>query len=131
MFGLLGKDLSASDEKWMPRGRAARLIGQLTSMVAFFPLAVLVGIATSWCLDFLGGTTGGLTRLERWIGSEDVVLAALIAFIFFLAYVFSRAIFMLIAFRLTSIRGRCSQCLYDLTGNVSGVCPECGTTTER
>ena len=24
---------------------------------------------------------------------------------------------------------RCSQCDYDLTGNVSGVCPECGTHT--
>jgi hypothetical protein len=25
--------------------------------------------------------------------------------------------------------GRCEKCLYDLTGNVSGVCPECGTPT--
>jgi hypothetical protein len=24
-------------------------------------------------------------------------------------------------------RGRCRKCLYDLTGNVSGICPECGT----
>lgn len=24
-------------------------------------------------------------------------------------------------------QGRCSKCRYDLTGNVSGVCPECGT----
>jgi len=23
--------------------------------------------------------------------------------------------------------GRCRKCDYDLTGNVSGVCPECGT----
>jgi hypothetical protein len=23
--------------------------------------------------------------------------------------------------------GRCRKCLYDLTGNVSGICPECGT----
>jgi hypothetical protein len=26
-------------------------------------------------------------------------------------------------------RGRCVQCGYDLTGNESGVCPECGTKT--
>ena len=26
-----------------------------------------------------------------------------------------------------STRGRCRKCLYDLTGNVSGICPECGT----
>jgi len=25
------------------------------------------------------------------------------------------------------IEGRCLKCGYDLTGNVSGVCPECGT----
>ena len=24
-------------------------------------------------------------------------------------------------------QGRCPHCGYDLTGNVSGVCPECGT----
>ena len=26
--------------------------------------------------------------------------------------------------------GRCQECAYDLTGNVSGVCPECGTKIE-
>jgi hypothetical protein len=26
--------------------------------------------------------------------------------------------------------GRCRRCGYDLTGNVSGVCPECGTETQ-
>jgi hypothetical protein len=28
------------------------------------------------------------------------------------------------------VPGRCSRCDYDLTGNVSGVCPECGTSTD-
>jgi hypothetical protein len=27
--------------------------------------------------------------------------------------------------------GRCSRCRYDLTGNESGVCPECGTAVDR
>ena len=27
--------------------------------------------------------------------------------------------------------GHCQNCGYDLTGNVSGVCPECGTTVKR
>lgn len=27
--------------------------------------------------------------------------------------------------------GRCPKCEYDLTGNVSGVCPECGTVVRR
>ena len=28
-------------------------------------------------------------------------------------------------------RGHCEHCGYDLTGNVSGVCPECGTPTSE
>lgn len=28
-------------------------------------------------------------------------------------------------------RGLCMKCGYDLTGNVTGVCPECGTKVER
>ncbi len=27
--------------------------------------------------------------------------------------------------------GKCGQCGYDLTGNVSGVCPECGTKLNK
>jgi len=27
--------------------------------------------------------------------------------------------------------GHCSKCGYDLTGNTSGCCPECGTETKR
>jgi hypothetical protein len=27
------------------------------------------------------------------------------------------------------LHGQCPQCGYDLTGNVSGVCPECGEAT--
>lgn len=29
--------------------------------------------------------------------------------------------------RIGEITGRCTHCWYDLTGNVSGYCPECGT----
>ena len=28
-------------------------------------------------------------------------------------------------------RGLCIECGYDLTGNMSGVCPECGTKIEK
>jgi len=29
------------------------------------------------------------------------------------------------------VLGHCPQCAYDLTGNVSGVCPECGRLLEQ
>ncbi len=38
------------------------------------------------------------------------------------------------SYRLTRYRhghGLCVECGYDLTGNVSGVCPECGTATQE
>ena len=31
--------------------------------------------------------------------------------------------------KLRSANGRCMKCAYDLYGNVSGICPECGTPT--
>jgi len=33
--------------------------------------------------------------------------------------------------RLRAARGRCTKCGYDLTGNVSGRCPECGEPIPR
>ena len=30
-----------------------------------------------------------------------------------------------------ALSGRCAECNYDLTGNVSGICPECGAPTGR
>jgi hypothetical protein len=30
-----------------------------------------------------------------------------------------------------TIRGRCLSCGYNLTGNTTGICPECGTTIDR
>ena len=31
----------------------------------------------------------------------------------------------------STIQGRCLRCGYDLTGNISGKCPECGNPTEN
>ncbi len=33
--------------------------------------------------------------------------------------------------RMRHRRGLCAKCGYNLTGNVSGVCPECGTPIEQ
>ena len=33
--------------------------------------------------------------------------------------------------RAKQVEGSCRECGYDLTGNVSGVCPECGTRIEK
>ena len=31
----------------------------------------------------------------------------------------------------TRVRRRCTNCTYDLTGNISGICPECGCAAPR
>jgi len=56
--------------------------------------------------------------------SMDVPFVAL-----FLLFAVAPAIRIGIAWRgrVADLRGRCQKCRYDLTGNPSGVCPECGS----
>ncbi|MBN2446332.1 MAG: hypothetical protein JXO22_06395 [Phycisphaerae bacterium] len=44
-----------------------------------------------------------------------------------MAYLITRAVYMGIRWeKIEPGSGRCTNCGYDLTGNVSGRCPECG-----
>jgi hypothetical protein len=69
-------------------------------------------------IDFDRWTSGG------WSLSADVSLRLLAA-----ASAIGVAVLTLLARRLRrrAEAGHCPACGYDLTGNVSGVCPECGT----
>ena len=40
-------------------------------------------------------------------------------------------VFQRVRSRLRRMRNQCLRCSYDLTGNVSGICPECGTPVEE
>ena len=82
-----------------------------------FPTARLVALAAILCASFAtlfyAGATGAVVA--------SVVLAGL-------------ALGVAVAPRrrreAQAAVGRCSACSYDLTGNASGVCPECGTLIE-
>jgi hypothetical protein len=74
-----------------------------------------------------------VTLLGRCLGSEEVAMAVDLTVLMAVPYVVAR----LVATGLALIdgpvrrdrrrrRGLCVKCAYDLTGNVSGVCPECG-----
>ena len=63
--------------------------------------------------------TGGLPRL--------VVFAAYVTVTFLFAYVPAHLIFTHMRWRTIEDDGpRCGACDYNLTGNTSGICPECG-----
>ncbi len=64
----------------------------------------------------------------EWVPSYDYVLVcAMIGLPVIPAYWASRAAYMNVRWKEVEYDGSsCRQCGYDLTGNVSGVCPECG-----
>lgn len=55
--------------------------------------------------------------------------AAFLALIVVATYVYARRDFRLQERRHRWRAGLCANCGYDLAGNISGVCPECGTRT--
>ena len=60
--------------------------------------------------------------------AEDAMLGVVIASIVFLSYLASRLLYACMIFqRVLDDTPRCDCCGYNLTGNRSGRCPECGT----
>lgn len=80
------------------------------------------------------GTFSGLdTELEEMAGMLPILIiwavAAMVASGVIANLIVRGAILPLI--RARAGRNRCRKCRYDLTGNVSGRCPECGETINR
>lgn len=60
------------------------------------------------------------------VGMTNLVLLAVVSMIF--AYLGARLLYLKLRFRtIWSSTPICANCAYELRGNVSGVCPECGT----
>ena len=74
------------------------------------------------CIDLAYDVAVAITLADQWLG-HVAILGAVFVLISLLHHVGRRQ----------SLRNRfattprCARCAYDLTGNVSGVCPECGT----
>ena len=83
-------------------------------------LVISLTVLTVGLLTFHGAwTRGQLSTL-----SGDDILAAYLGLVYFLAIVVPTVILWTLDARYPL--HRCQQCGYDLTGNTSGVCPECG-----
>ena len=111
------------------RNKLAKLVERdWVAMVAAIS-AFLLSLAS--VLRLLSGNA--VSALERWLGSErGATFVGLVTLVIVPASA-ALAIHGLIAGPLRRSHrrrlGLCVKCGYDLTGNVSGVCPECGTPT--
>jgi hypothetical protein len=71
----------------------------------------------------------GFGRLhESPTKTESITMIAIPDWVFCMS---ALAVFILALYRLRRRRGHCLTCGYNLTGNISGVCPECGTPSSR
>lgn len=120
-----------------PRGGCRISSGQLTSKyhlsVTAQELEVVVAVAKSSPhpskdLDLMVGPFGFIAQS---VGASRIRIITLppwlvlMIFALFASYVVLR--WVIRRCRTTNLPSSCIQCGYDLTGNASGVCPECGT----
>ena len=106
------KSPEAREQIWTDAGRLFRIQWQL-GLLALFNLANLGLVLVAWFYPRWRVWAVGLLVL--------VSVAGLLRVRFLLRQAVRRAM---------SVTTFCFTCVYDLTGNESGVCPECGTKIE-
>ena len=114
---------------WARRTGAAARAGTVIALLSF-PLFL---VTLPFLLEWISWEILGCQELIRYCVlrfgiAEDVTIAFLIAFIVILSYLASRLLYACMIFqRVLDETPRCDCCGYNLTGNRSGRCPECGT----
>ena len=130
--GFLGSHWRTICVEWTPSLYAQATI-KLDNGVLYFwgrPSAVGVGPAHwgIWSYPQMNWPESGLTaRPSFWQDANGYQLGLPLSLVFPVLLV--PAVFLWRRDR-KPLRGHCPHCDYDLTGNVSGVCPECGTACE-
>ncbi len=96
------------------------------AVVAFLPvLAVAAVVVREVVVSIADDIPAGVDIPYRL---DKILLGLMIGLPLLTAYVVSRFIYTNLRWRWEETDGRyCLACGYDLTGNVSGRCPECGT----
>jgi len=111
----------------------------MTGFLVFLSIAILCSIAVHyWIRSYLlASALTGLLSITLFLvaaciveGKSDALIG--VAFIFGGGYAFATALVVGIPFVVwrrrnrPKPRGHCQSCGYNLTGNVSGICSECG-----
>lgn len=114
--------LGGEPMRWTPRRRWSRT----TNLFVVVPVFLIVLIATPYAIETIFGNA--LIRfLTRLFISEAVSLALIIGFCGTVAYLVARGLLVLLEWKRIPLNALvCDGCGYDLTGNLSGKCPECG-----
>ncbi|UCG16962.1 MAG: hypothetical protein JSV19_02795 [Phycisphaerales bacterium] len=103
--------------------RQARLPAWVAESGAFVCFCLML------CIAF-GLAARLLNYISTWFaGHDDVRTVACIVVSVVCSYAVSRKLYRTLRRRTFDGAPRCVRCGYDLTGNVSGVCPECGEPT--
>ena len=113
--------------KAIRRKRFSAVVSLIAAVFAFPWACILAAVAVGAILGFVDDSVGAISAAARRTLDEMMVGTA-IGLPLLLAYLVSRGIYSLMHWQTVHDRdGRyCLQCEYDLTGNVSGRCPECG-----
>ncbi|HEY3246250.1 MAG TPA: zinc ribbon domain-containing protein [Phycisphaerae bacterium] len=97
------------------------------AIATFFPLLVASGIVFAALCQAVFGYSLGIPGLSQQVSDSVWIAASVVA-----AYSGARLIHLLVAWRRVDDHNRyCWKCRYDLTGNASGICPECGSPVEE
>ncbi len=111
--------------------RRARLPRWGAGIIAAISFPLVLVLAVCGCFVFVEWLFGLLPELDPDRASYYV--AGLVYFFIpltvpiLLAYLVARFVYCAVRWKLVEYDGSwCTTCGYDLTGNVSGVCPECG-----
>ena len=108
--------------RWVRHKRLPVAVSLAVAVAAFPPLLLIAGLVLHQVV--IAVVDGGF---RFWALPEAVVIGSLTAVAVILAYIPSRMIYVGLRWKTVVHDERyCIQCGYDLTGNVSGVCPECG-----
>jgi hypothetical protein len=126
-------NLAESGARVMPiMVRRRRFSTTLASAIAgvVFLVSLVLG---AYCLDFLWRVVVATVGLETWecdLATAVVAGVAIVAGAVILASALARYVFGALRWKQVEYDGGyCLQCDYDLAGNKSGVCPECGEPT--
>lgn len=104
--------LSSSRRRPIQAYLCAAMVALITPTVIIVPLAAVFSPS----------------KIRRTLGvSETVTLGFIMAMFVITGYASGRIYYMLIRRQGKLERIECPHCDYNLTGNISGICPECGT----
>ncbi len=113
-------------KRTIKKKRNSAVISLLVAAIPF-PFSWAAGVFVAFEIVRALVASGAMKSLQ-WIPKIDLLsVCAVIGLPVIPAYWFSRIIYMSVRWKEVEDDGSCCwQCGYDLTGNESGVCPECG-----